>query len=222
MSPLRSSPLRSIDSATPSPTSSLGSITSVSTRCSVRCSAIDKPRVADAEPHLAEPRATAHAHREGARRDFEIERPAVARGQRVEAAGLVADDAGEHVEPPGRTLGIGAGAHGRAADRGFRAAARDRRSRAPAPRHRSDRADAVRASGCVPRPCAPVPAGSSSGRDRRRRRAADRGWPAAPDRRRTRGATMPPACPQPLDVARRKYAWGPELVVCTEEISELA
>ena len=55
--------------------------------------------VADAEAHLAEARAGAHPDREGARADLEIERALVAGRQRVEAAGAVADHAGEDVEP---------------------------------------------------------------------------------------------------------------------------
>ena len=71
-----------------------------------------QPAVADAEAHLAEPRAAADADREGARADFEIERALVAVRQGIEAAGMVADDAGEHVEAAGRALGVGAGRDG--------------------------------------------------------------------------------------------------------------
>ena len=54
--------------------------------------------------------------RERLRRDLQIERPAIARRDLVEARRAVGDDAGEDVEPPGGALGIAsARAHRRAA-----------------------------------------------------------------------------------------------------------
>ena len=66
-------------------------------------------RMAAAETNLRQPRALAHQHRKSARRDLGIKRTVIAGLDAVEAARLVGDDAGEHVEPPGRTFRIGGG-----------------------------------------------------------------------------------------------------------------
>src|SRR6185312_3008829 len=66
-------------------------------------------RMTVAEADLRQPRAFAHQHREGARRNLGIERAAIAGLDAVEAARLVGDDAGEDVEPAGRALRIGGG-----------------------------------------------------------------------------------------------------------------
>ena len=62
--------------------------------------------------------------------------PAIALRHLVEGARLVGDDAGEDVEPTGRAFRVGARGDVRRAARGFRAAARCRRSPSPAPRRR--------------------------------------------------------------------------------------
>ena len=66
-------------------------------------------RMAAAEADLRQPRAFAHQHREGARRNLGIKRAVIAGLDAVEAARLVGDDAGEHVEPAGRAFRIGGG-----------------------------------------------------------------------------------------------------------------
>ncbi len=66
-------------------------------------------RMTVAEADLRQPRAFAHQHREGARRNLGIERAVIAGLDAVEAARLVGDDAGEDVEPAGRALRIGGG-----------------------------------------------------------------------------------------------------------------
>ena len=66
-------------------------------------------RVAVAEADLRQPRALAHQHRKGLRADLGIERAVIAGADAVEAAGLVGDHAGEHVEPAGRAFRIGGG-----------------------------------------------------------------------------------------------------------------
>ena len=65
--------------------------------------------MAAAETDLRQPRAFAHQHRKGARADLGIERPVIAGLDAVEAARLVGDHAGEHVEPAGRAFRIGGG-----------------------------------------------------------------------------------------------------------------
>jgi len=65
--------------------------------------------VAGAEAHLTEPRTLAQQHRKRLRADLGIERAVVAGADHVEAAGAVGDDAGEHIEPSGRTLRVGGG-----------------------------------------------------------------------------------------------------------------
>ena len=66
-------------------------------------------RIAMPEADLREPRALAHQHRKGLRADLGIERAVVAGLDAVEAAGLVGDHPGEHVEPAGRAFRIGGG-----------------------------------------------------------------------------------------------------------------
>ena len=142
-------------------------------------------RVAAAETDLRQARALAHQHRKGARRDLGIERPVIAGLDAVEAARLVGDDAGEHVEPPGRALRIGGGGdvvgqrqaflqrhdvdaaglqHGAVGQARIRAASIRRCAR----RRWSSRAESSRA------------------RDRRCRRGAGRGSPAGSGRARIR------------------------------------
>ena len=65
--------------------------------------------MAVAEADLRQPRALAHQHRKGARRYLRIERAVIAGFDAVEAAQLVGDHAGEHVEPSGRAFRIGGG-----------------------------------------------------------------------------------------------------------------
>ena len=57
-----------------------------------------EPRVSGRKTHLRQPRSRAYANREGSGRDFRVERPRVARLDRVETPGPVRDDAGEHVD----------------------------------------------------------------------------------------------------------------------------
>ncbi len=64
-------------------------------------------RRAAADAKLDQPRAGPHQDAEGARRDFGIERPLVARAHPVELRAMVGDQAGEDVEPAGRALGVG-------------------------------------------------------------------------------------------------------------------
>ena len=64
-------------------------------------------RVAGREADLRQPRALPHTDREGAGRDFGIQRSGVTRLNGVEAARAVDNDAGEHVDAPGRALGVG-------------------------------------------------------------------------------------------------------------------
>ena len=64
-------------------------------------------RIAVAETDLRQPRALAHQHRERLRADLGVERAVIAGRDAVEAAGLVGDHAGEHVEPSGRAFRIG-------------------------------------------------------------------------------------------------------------------
>ncbi len=59
------------------------------------------------ETDLGQAGAFAHQDREGARADLGIERTVIAGIDAIEAAGLVGDDAGEDVEPAGRTLRVG-------------------------------------------------------------------------------------------------------------------
>ena len=66
-------------------------------------------RMAAAEADLRQPRTLAHQHRKGARTDLGIKRPVIAGLDTVEAAHLVGDHAGEHVEPAGRAFRIGGG-----------------------------------------------------------------------------------------------------------------
>ena len=65
--------------------------------------------MAAAEADLREPGALAHQHREGARRNLGIKRAVIAGLDPVEAAQLIGDDAGEHIEPSGRAFRIGGG-----------------------------------------------------------------------------------------------------------------
>ncbi len=64
-------------------------------------------RVALAEADLRQARAAAHDDREGARRDFQIERAGIAGRDLVEFLRPVGDDAGEDVEPAGGAFRIG-------------------------------------------------------------------------------------------------------------------
>ena len=64
-------------------------------------------RMAAAESDLRQPRTLAHEHGKGERADLGIKRPVVAGLDTVEAAHLVGDHAGEHVEPSGRAFRIG-------------------------------------------------------------------------------------------------------------------
>ena len=66
-------------------------------------------RMAAAETDLRQPRAFAHQHRKGARRDLGIKRAVIARLDAIEAAQFVGDHAGEDVEPAGRAFRIGGG-----------------------------------------------------------------------------------------------------------------
>ena len=65
--------------------------------------------IADAKAHLREPRSLAQQHRKCFRTDLGIERAVIARADHVEPPRAVGDHAGEHVEPPGRTLRVGRG-----------------------------------------------------------------------------------------------------------------
>ena len=143
-------------------------------------------RVAAAEADLRQPRALAHQDRERARADLGIERPVIARGDAVEAARLVGDHAGEHVEPAGRAFRVG----GRRDVGGQRQALDQRHDvdavRSPAPRRRRARSRAASSSsmrsrdgGARPRQEARAhPVGDA-------RRAADRDSPAGSGRERT-------------------------------------
>ena len=68
-------------------------------------------RMAVAETDLAQPRAFPHQDRKSARRNFGVQWPMIARLDAIEAAHFVGDDAGEDVEPSGRTFRIGRGRH---------------------------------------------------------------------------------------------------------------
>ena len=89
---------------------------------------------ADAEAHLAQPRAFAHDDREGLRANLGVERPAIAGRDLVEGGNAVGDHAGEDVEPAGGALGIGGGRQRGSAAPCSPAAARYRRSPFRAPR----------------------------------------------------------------------------------------
>ena len=155
--------------------------------------------MAAAEADLRQARALAHQHRKGARADLGIERAVIAGLDVVEAAGLVGDHAGEDVEPAGRAFRIGGGGDVVAAARGFRSAARCRRSRSPAPRRRRARSRAASVRRCARRRWCAGRAGSSRARDRRPRRAAGRGSPAGSGRARKRRRAecrRPPPAPR--------------------------
>ena len=66
----------------------------------------DRRRAAP-EPQLVEARALAGEDGEGPRRDFGIERPFIAGPDAVELGAMIGNQPGEHVEPPGRALGVG-------------------------------------------------------------------------------------------------------------------
>ncbi len=66
-----------------------------------------KQSIAMPEADLREPRALAHQHRKSLRADLGIERAVVARLDAIEAAGLIRNHAGEHIETPGRAFRIG-------------------------------------------------------------------------------------------------------------------
>ena len=70
----------------------------------------DRP-VPDQQPQLVERGARVHAHRKGLRRDLQVEVPAVAGRDLVEAGRAIGDDPREDVEPARRALGIRASAH---------------------------------------------------------------------------------------------------------------
>ena len=65
--------------------------------------------MAAAETDLRQPRTLAHKHWKSERTDLGIKRPVVAGFDTVEAAHLIGDHAGEHVEPAGRAFRIGGG-----------------------------------------------------------------------------------------------------------------
>lgn len=67
---------------------------------------VDQAGVA-AHAKLIEPVAGAHHDRKGARADLGVEWAAVAGRHLIEHDPAIGDQPGEHVEPPGRTLGIG-------------------------------------------------------------------------------------------------------------------
>ncbi len=68
-----------------------------------------KQSVAVPETDLREPRALAHQHRKSLRADLGVERTVVAWLDAVEAARLIRNHAGEHVETPGRAFRVGGG-----------------------------------------------------------------------------------------------------------------
>ena len=117
--------------------------------------------------------------------DLGIKRPVIAGLDAVEAARLVGDHAGEHVEPPGRAFRIGGGGN----IVGQRQAFQQRHDiDAAGLQHGAVGRARIRAASI--RRCAGPPwssrAGSSRARDRRPRRAADRGSPAGSGRARIR------------------------------------
>ena len=66
-------------------------------------------RMAAAEADLRQARAFAHQDGKRARADLGIERPVIAGLDAVKATRPVGDDAGEHVQAPGRALRVGGG-----------------------------------------------------------------------------------------------------------------
>ena len=135
------SPLRSTLSASPLSMSASPSTSGVS-RVQALQLRVGELRRAFAHAQLIEARALAHQDREGARRNLGIERAVIARLDAVEAWRAVGDQAGEDVEPPGGTFGIGDARNAEGELRAFRAAARHRRSPSPAPRRWSGRSRA--------------------------------------------------------------------------------
>ena len=72
---------------------------------------VGEPHVAAREAQLVEREPGLDLDREGARHDLEVELAAVAGADLVEAVVAVGEHAGEDVEPPGRALRVGLGAH---------------------------------------------------------------------------------------------------------------
>ena len=63
-------------------------------------------RIAASDAHLAQTRAFAHEHAEGARRDLRIERTSVLLANAVELRAVVSDQTGENVKASGRAFRI--------------------------------------------------------------------------------------------------------------------
>ncbi len=69
--------------------------------------AVGEATVAVDQPDLVEPQPGLHADRERARNDLEVQPAAIAGGDLVEAVAAVGQHPREHVEAPGRALGVG-------------------------------------------------------------------------------------------------------------------
>ena len=127
----------------------------------------ERRRLAALQAQLVEPGAGAHQHREGLRRDLQVERPGVAVGDVVERRAMVGQRAHEDVDPAGGALRVGAG----------RDAGRQRQPLgdlgdvdAAALQHRAARSGRARA--WPRRRCARRPCGRAPGRNEARTRQA--------------------------------------------------
>ena len=163
--------------------------TSVLARVQARGARASASAASPAEAELVQAHPGPHQDREGARRDFGIERAAGSRAHPVELGAAVGDQPGEDVEPAGRALGVGDRRDAPAAAPAARAAGRCRRSPSPAPRRRVRSMRVHREVGELARaPCARARQEAGAHPVGDRRRAAGRGSPAGSGPRRTAGA----------------------------------
>ncbi len=151
--------------------------------------------VAGQQPQLIERGAGVDPHRERLRRDLQIERPAIARRDLVEARRAVGDDTGEDVESAGGALGVRAPAH--VAGQRQRFQQRHQVDRAALQRGALGQGHAVDHEVGVAVAVDPGPsrgtAGSWRAADRRAVRGEDRGSPAGTARRRAGRGRRDPA-----------------------------